>query len=115
MARLLEIRTYNLKPGTRAEFHRIATQIVLPMLDRHPMDVVAIKPSLVEENSYVLMRAYADAADRAASQGSFYGGAAWKEGPRASVLACIESYATVVIEASEATIDGLRDRPPKLP
>ena len=94
MARILEIRTYNLKPGTRAEFHRIATQIVLPMLDQHPMDVVAVKPSLVEENSYVLMRAYADAAERAASQGSFYGGAAWKEGPRASVLAGLWASAT---------------------
>jgi hypothetical protein len=111
MSRIIEIRSYNLKPGTRAEFNRIATDVVRPMLVAHGMDVVAAKPSLVEENSYFLIRAYADAADRAASQDSFYGGAAWKEGPRASIIACIESYATIVIEAEEATIDGLRDRP----
>lgn len=113
MPRILEIRSYNLKPGTRAEFHRVATEVVLPMLDRHGMDVVAMKASLVDEDTYVLMRAYADAAERAVSQGSFYGGAVWMEGPREAILACIENYATVVIEASEATIDGLRDRSAK--
>ena len=110
MPRILEIRTYNLKPDTRADFARIAHTVVRPMLEQHGMDVVAMKPSLADENSYCLIRAYIDLADRNTSQAAFYGGDGWKEGPRDAILACLEGYATIVMEAGEETIDGLRDR-----
>lgn len=105
-------RSYNLKPGTRAEFDRIARTEVRQLLERHGTDVVAAQPSLAEENAYYLIRAYDSVAARDASQAAFYGGSAWREGPREAILACIESYATIVIEAEETTIDGLRDRAP---
>ncbi|MEQ1518604.1 MAG: NIPSNAP family protein [Usitatibacteraceae bacterium] len=111
MPRIIEIRSYNLKPDTRAEFDRIARTVVRPMLVKHGMDVVALGPSMVDTSTYFLIRAYNDAADREASQSTFYGGDAWKEGPRDAILACIASYATVVIEADETTINGLRDIP----
>ncbi|MEP7156058.1 MAG: NIPSNAP family protein [Betaproteobacteria bacterium] len=110
MPRIVEIRSYNLKPGTREEFKRILRTEARPMLARHGTDVVAAGPSLVEADSFFIMRAYRDAADRDASQAAFYGSTAWREGPREAVLACIENYVTIVIEADEATIDGLRDQ-----
>ncbi len=112
MPRTIEIRSYNLKPDTRTEFERIARTKVRPMLEQHGMDVVAMKPSLADQTSFCLIRAYASVEDREASQAAFYGGSAWKEGPREAILACIESYATIVIEADEATINGLRDGVP---
>lgn len=112
MPRIIEIRSYNLKPGKRAEFERIARSVVRPMLEKHGMDVIAMRPSLADHTSFCLVRAYANPVDRDQSQAGFYGGSAWKEGPRDAILACIESYATVVIEAEEATIDGLRDQVP---
>lgn len=110
MPRIIEIRSYNLKPGTRAEFERIAHSVVRPMLEQHGTDVVAMRPSLADENSYCLIRAYTDTAERDASQAKFYGGKAWRHGPREAILARIESHATIVMEVAEATIDGLRDR-----
>ena len=111
MSRIIEIRSYNLKPGTHEKFGALARDVVRPMLVAHGTDVVAIRGSLADENTYCLIRAYADTAERESSQTAFYGGAAWREGPRESVLACIESFATVVMAADETTIDGLRDEP----
>ena len=42
--------------------------------------------------------------------GTLTDGSKWKDGPREVILACIDSYATIVIEADETTVDGLRDR-----
>ena len=112
MPRIIEIRSYNLKPGTRGEFERIARTEVRQMLERHGTDVVAMWPSLADETSFCLIRAYASVAERDTSQAAFYGGSAWKEGPRDAILACIEGYATIVIEADDATVAGLRDHVP---
>lgn len=110
MPRIVEIRSYNLKPDTRETFDKIVRTTARPMLERHGTDVVAAGRSLAEENSYYLMRAYRDVADRDASQNAFYGSAAWREGPREAVLACIENCTSIVLAIDEATIDGLRDR-----
>ncbi len=111
MPRIIEIRSYNLKPDTRSEFDRIARTEVRTMLEQHGTDVVAARPCLADETTYYLIRAYASIAERDASQALFYGGRAWKDGPREAIVACIESYTTIVIEADENTIDGLRDQP----
>ncbi len=110
MPRIIEIRGYNLKPGMRGMLEQLVSETTRPMLERHGTDVVAARASPGGGNSYYLIRAYRDTTERDQSQELFYGSAAWRDGPREAVLACIESYTTVVIEANEATIDGLRDR-----
>jgi len=108
MKRIVEVRSYNLKPGTQANFECIVGSVARPMLASHGTDVVAAGRSLVDANSFLLIRAYADATDRELSQAAFYGSTAWREGPRDAVMACIENYTTIGIEADEKTIDGLR-------
>ena len=51
MNHILEIRSYQLKPGTREEFHRLFLQAALPMLQRWNVDVVAYGPSLHDPDS----------------------------------------------------------------
>jgi hypothetical protein len=106
--RVVEIRCYNLKPGRRPEFHRLASDVAVPMLRRWKIDVVAYGPSPQDDTSYYLIRAYADLADRQRSEDAFYGSDEWRQGPRESVLALIHSYATIVLEMDEATVNGLR-------
>lgn len=108
MKRFVEIRSYNLKPGTRAELQRLMAEQAVPMLLRWKVDVVACGPSPHDEDSYVLIRAYDSLAHRQQSQDAFYGSAEWKQGPREAVLALIESYTSVVLELDEATVAGLR-------
>jgi hypothetical protein len=106
--RAVEIRAYNLKPGRRAEFHRIASDVAVPMLRRFKIDVVAHGPSPHDETSYYLIRSFADLADRQRREDAFYGSEEWRQGPREAVLALIDSYTTVVLELDEPAVDALR-------
>lgn len=104
---VVEIRSYNLKPGTRAEFDRLVRETA-PLLATWTIDVVGYGPSQHDENSYVLIRAFADLADRQRKEDGFYGSREWREGNRDRVLALIESYTTVVLPLDSATVAGLR-------
>lgn len=106
--RVVEIRSYSLKPGTRDRFHRLFLAEALPMLQRWKVDVVAYGPSLHDDNSYFLMRAFDGISERQSDEDAFYGSEEWKQGPRERVLADIESYTTVVIRPDAATLAGLR-------
>ena len=108
MNHFLEIRSYNLKPGTREEFHRRFMVEAFPMLKRWNIDVVAYGPSLHDENSYYLMRRYERLAQREESENAFYGSDEWRQGPREAILALIENYTEIVLELDEVTLHGLR-------
>jgi hypothetical protein len=105
---VVEIRSYNLKPGTRDSFHRLFVEQALPMLGRWQVDVVAYGPSLHDKDSYYLMRAFPSIAERQKSEDAFYGSDEWKQGPREAILAAIDSYTTVVINADPVLLSSLR-------
>ena len=108
MNRVVEFRSYNLKPGTRDQFARLFWEQARPMLARWGVDVIAAGPSLHDENSFCLIRSYASLEDRGRSQDAFYGSDEWRQGPREAIVACIENYASVVLSLDEDTIAGLR-------
>jgi ketosteroid isomerase-like protein len=104
----LEIRSYTLKPGLRAEFHRRFLAESLPLLQQRKIDVVWFGPSAHDQDSYVLMRAFPSLAERDRLEDAFYGSREWQQGPRAAVLAAIDTYTTVLIHVDEDTLGGLR-------
>jgi ketosteroid isomerase-like protein len=106
--RTVEIRSYNLKPGTRGRFHQLVEREALPLLRRARIDVVAYGASLHDADSYYLMRSFASVDDRQRTEDAFYGSAEWRQGPREAILACIENYTTVVVELDEAALDAFR-------
>ena len=108
VSRIVEIRSYNLKAGTRDRFHQRFVREALPMLRRWKADVVAYGPSLHDSDSYYLMRAYAILEDRQRSEDAFYGSDEWRQGPREAILADIASYTTVVMRVDDAVLRGLR-------
>jgi ketosteroid isomerase-like protein len=105
---IVEIRSYNLRPGTRDRFQKVFVSEALPMLDRWKVDVVGFGPSLHDGDSWYLMRAYASPEERQRSEDAFYGSDEWKKGPREAILADIESYTTVVIRVDTVTLESLR-------
>lgn len=108
MSQAVEIRSYNLTPGSRERFHRLMTQQALPMLQRWKMDVVACGRSPHDDDSYFLIRAYRDLDDRQASQDAFYGSDEWRLGPREAMLGLIDNYTSIVLMLDEAVISALR-------
>lgn len=108
MSRVVEIRAYNLKPGTREDFARLFEEQARPMLARWGVDLIGFGQSLHDENSYYLMRCYEDIEDRQVSQDAFYASDEWRQGPREAIVACIESMTSVVVPLDEDTIASLR-------
>lgn len=106
--RLLEIRSYELKPGTRDEYDRLFREEAAPLLRRFEIDVVAVGPSMGDPNGYFLMRAFADLDDRARREGAFYSSPEWRDGPRQAVLDCIVTYTDAVVELPHEAVEGLR-------
>ena len=108
MSQFIEIRSYNLKPGTREEFHRLFLEQAFPMLQRWNVDVVAYGPSLHDQDSYFLMCRYDSLPQREESENAFYGSDEWQQGPRESIIALIENYTELVLELDETIVQGLR-------
>ncbi|HXD11085.1 MAG TPA: NIPSNAP family protein [Anaerolineales bacterium] len=108
MNHLIEIRSINLKPGPRDEFHRIYIEEALPLLKRWNFDVVAHGPSLHDENSYYVIRRFDSLAQREQMEDAYYASDDWRQGPREAVLALIENYMDIVLELDEVTVQGLR-------
>lgn len=108
MKRLIEVRTYSLKPGRADDFRAIMSQQAMPMLVQSGTDVVAFGRSEHEEETYFLIRAYADVADLTARQDAFYGSQAWRSGPREAVIGCIESYLNTLLWLTPEGVESLR-------
>lgn len=107
-SKLIEVRTYTLKPGTGAAFAECVRTRVLPLLERSGTDVVAYGLSRHDPNTAYLIRGYASLAERERDQDAFYGSAAWRDGPRAAILDLIVHYADVVLEVDEQTLRRFR-------
>jgi hypothetical protein len=107
-SRVLEIRSYDLKPGTRERFHARFEREALPLLQRWTIDVVAYGRSLDDSTSYYLMRSYPTREDRQRTEDAFYASDEWRLGPREAILADIASYTTIVIDVDETALRALR-------
>ncbi|HEV8283919.1 MAG TPA: DUF4440 domain-containing protein [Chitinophagaceae bacterium] len=97
MNKIIEIRSYNLKPGTRKDFHKLFLEQALPLLKKWNIEVMAFGPSIHDEDSYFLVRAYKNLSERQQKEDAFYGSEEWKKGPREAILAQIINYTTIVV------------------
>jgi hypothetical protein len=89
---------YELVRDGRDEFDRIFREGALPMLERAGIEVVAYGPSLDDDSSYCLIRAFPSAARRREQLDAFYGSDEWRANYDDAVMGLIESYHVVLIE-----------------
>jgi hypothetical protein len=108
MNHFVEIRSLNLKPGRREEFHQLYIEEALPLLQRWNFDVVMHGPSLHDENSYYVIRRYDTLVQRDEMENAYYASDDWRQGPRERILALIESYTDIVFSLDDVTVQGLR-------
>jgi hypothetical protein len=104
--RFVEIRLYKLKPGMREAFKEVARNSV-EMLNRHGITVVGHGPSAHDADSYFLMRAYPSIAAREKVLAAFYGSEEWETRFNTTVMGMIETFNTIVLEATDPAIAGL--------
>ena len=109
MTRLIEIRTYRLKPDTNDRFHEAMRDRAVPFIRSKGMDVVAFGASDHEEQTYFLVRAYADRSALETEQSEFYGSTKWRDGPRRELIEHIDSYVNTLITLSDDAIESIRN------
>jgi hypothetical protein len=94
---IIEILTLDIKPGRRDEFHQVYVNQSLPLLKKWNFRVLAYGPSLHDDKSYYVIRAFRSLEDRQKSEDAFYNSDDWKQGPRDSIMGLVEHFAYVVV------------------
>jgi hypothetical protein len=101
---ITEIRIYKLKENRATEFNVVFTEQSLPMMKRWKVNVVDYGFSLIDKDSFYLIRSYENLEQRKESQDAFYGSDEWINGPEKSIMDCIDTYNTSVIDNSKLII-----------
>ena len=99
---IIEMRTYRLKPGVRAEFLEIFRTRSMPAHREIGMKILGPYPSIEDPDVFFFMRAFPDLASREPMKARFYEGELWKRELEAKLMPMIEKYDVVLVEA-----DGL--------
>lgn len=102
---ITEIRIYKLKENTAAEFNKVFTEQSLPMMKRWKVNVVDYGFSLIDKNSFYLIRSYENLEQRKESQDAFYGSNEWINGPEKQIMSCIDTYNTTIVDSEKLNIE----------
>lgn len=108
MKHLVEIRTYQLTPGSAAEFARLVREESAPLHAAWDMDVIAFGISEGSDNGFYLIRAFRDAEHLQRAQEAFYASPEWRQGPREAIVSRIVSDANALMWLDETAIAALR-------
>jgi len=102
---IIEMRTYKLNPGLRAEFLEIFESRSVPAHQKIGMKILGPFLSVEDDDTFFWMRAFPDLKKREQMRDQFYEGKLWKEELEQKLMPMIEKYNVVVVE----TKDGLGD------
>ncbi len=107
MARVVEMRTYKLKPGMRTAFMDMLVNRSMPEHDRIGMKIVGPFASIENEDTCFFMRFFPDLASRDPMKSKFYDGPLWKDELEAVAMPMIEKYDVVLVEDRDNLLSAL--------
>jgi len=102
---ITELRIYKLKENTSSEFNKVFTEQSLPMMQRWNVNVLDYGFSLIDKDSFYLIRNYENIEQRKENQDAFYGSDEWINGPEKAIMSCIDSYNTSVVDSEKLIIN----------
>ena len=108
MTKFVEILLYTLRSGTGDEFHTIMQTASVPLHRSIGMDVVAYGKSTHDSDAYYLIRSFDDLRHLEISQEALYTSDAWRNGPRADIVARITASLKSVVPMNAEAVDALR-------
>jgi len=94
---VLEVRVYDLKYGKREQFHQMVSQEIIPLLDRWESVIISYGPSIYDETTYYLIRAYYSPEVRVQNQKFLYESNEWQKSYSESILGMIDNYSILVL------------------
>ena len=103
--RIVEMRTYKLKPGMRSAFLEIFRSISIPAHAEIGMKILGPFLSVEDPDTFFFMRGFPDLASREPMKAKFYDGELWKRELENILMPMIEKYDVVLVEDREGLIN----------
>jgi hypothetical protein len=101
---IVEVRSYRIKPGRRAEFIRFFETQSVPALRAHGMKVTGPFLDLENPNKFVWLRSFPSVEARDQMKTAFYEGEVWKNKLEAIAMPMLESYDVILCETSPGCV-----------
>jgi hypothetical protein len=98
---IVEVRTYKIKDGRRAEFLAFFETRAVPALRAHGMKVLGPMVDLEHPDTFVWLRAFPSLDSRDRIKAAFYEGKEWKEELEAIAMPMLDHYDVVLTEIAE--------------
>jgi NIPSNAP len=95
---IIEMRTYRIKPGKRAEFLEIFHTKSLPAHREIGMTIAGPFLSVEDPDTFFFMRGFPDLESREPMKARFYEGELWKGELESLLMPMIERYDVVVVD-----------------
>jgi len=109
---IVEVRSYRIKPGRRAEFIHFFESRSVPALRSHGMKVLGPLLDLENPNKFVWLRSFPSLEDRERMRTAFYEGELWKNELEAIAMPMLESYDVILCETAPGYVcDGALQEP----
>lgn len=106
---IVEVRSYRIKPGRRAEFIQLFETRAIPALRSHGMQILGPLIDLENPNKLVWLRSFPSLDERDRMKEDFYEGPFWKNELEAIAMPMIDSYDVILCETSPGYVfDGPR-------
>jgi len=107
---IVEVRSYRIKPGRRAEFIQLFENRAVPALRAHGMQILGPLLDIENPNKFVWLRSFPSLEDREQMKNAFYEGEFWKRELEALAMPMLESYDVILCETSPGYVcDGPRE------
>jgi len=104
---IVEVRSYRIKPGRRAEFIEFFENRSIPALRSHGMKVLGPLLDLENPNKFVWLRSFPSLGERDRMNNDFYEGELWKNELEAIAMPMIDSYDVILCETSSGYVSDL--------
>jgi hypothetical protein len=101
---IIEMRTYQLKPGKRSEFLEIFRTKSIPAHDEIGMKILGPFLSIEDPDTFFFMRGFPDLGSREPMKARFYEGELWKGELESRLMPMIEKYDVVVVDDPEGKV-----------
>ena len=107
---IVEVRSYRIKPGRRAEFIEFFERRSIPALRSHGMQIMGPLLDLENPNKFGWLRSFPSLDEREKMKDAFYEGELWKNELEAIAMPMLESYDVILCETSSGYVfDGPRE------
>lgn len=101
---IVEVRSYRIKPGRRAEFVHLFESRAIPALRAQGMKVVGPFLDVENPNKFVWLRIFPSLEERERMKDAFYEGDLWKNELERIAMPMIDSYDVILCEASPGCV-----------